>query len=200
MSLTATDSGTDFKSVDPGTYPARCYRLVDLGHQAGSYMNIPNVKHQILIGFELPSELIEEGEYSGKPYPMAKFFTLSLHEKANLRKTLESWRNKSFTEDELKGFDLRKILGAPAMITVIKNDKGKTVISSITSVVKGMTVPKAINPIFDYDIEKDGFGEKFDSLTDGIKKIIMNSEEYTHKEGVPTEQYTDAQEDSGIPF
>jgi hypothetical protein len=50
-------------------------------------------------------------------------FTLSLHEKASLRKILQSWRGKAFTPEELKKFDVTTILGKPCLITVTHEPK-----------------------------------------------------------------------------
>ena len=36
-------------------------------------------------------------------------YTLSLGERSNLRKMLESWRSRAFTPEELQGFDLEKV-------------------------------------------------------------------------------------------
>ena len=40
--------------------------------------------------------------------------TPSLHEKANLRKTLKQWRGKDLTSEELRGFDTESMVGVPA--------------------------------------------------------------------------------------
>jgi len=37
---------------------------------------------------------------------------------------LENWRNKPFTEEELRGFDLKKLLGVSAKVKVVLNEKG----------------------------------------------------------------------------
>lgn len=62
---------------------------------------------------------------NGKPIEIAKKYTMSLHEKSNLRKDLESWRGKKFTEQEIMGFDLEQLLGANCQLQVthdIKDD------------------------------------------------------------------------------
>ena len=54
----------------------------------------------------------------GRPFAVSKTYTASLFEAAALRKDLESWRGKSFTEEELGGFDISKLLGCTARIEV----------------------------------------------------------------------------------
>src|SRR4030067_196104 len=181
MSLKVQEGG-EFKSVDAGTYPARCIKLIDLGTQHGEYLGIAQVQKQVLLSFELPTELIESGEWAGSPYSISKFYTASLGEKATLRHDLEAWRGRPFTEEELKGFDLKNVVGKPCMISVIKTDTGKSKINSVMAVMKGMTVPDAINTFVYFDIDEWDNGI-FIGLTDGIKKIIMQSDEASDRQG-----------------
>src|SRR3990167_3685661 len=60
-------------------------------------------QHQVVLAFEV-AETADEGPFAGNRMTISKFYTLSLSEKANLRKDLEGWRGKSFTESELEGF------------------------------------------------------------------------------------------------
>ena len=202
MSLKVQEGG-DFKGVDAGTYPARCIKVIDLGTQHGDYLGLPNIRKQVLITFELPTEIMEIGEWAGSPYSLAKFYTASLGDKATLRRDLEAWRGRPFTEEELKGFDLKNVLGKPCMISVIKTEAGKSKINSVMAVMKGMTVPDVFNPLVYFDIDEWDSGI-FAGLSDGIKKIIMESDEGKErhnnmaKETTPTE---DTQgDDQDIPF
>ena len=122
MSLTVKETGEGFKQVAPGTYPARCIKVIDLGTQHGEYQGKPTTKQQIMVTWELPTELIEEGDFAGQPYAVSKFYTASLGEKANLRKDLEAWRGRAFTETELAGFDVKAILGKSCMVTIIPSE------------------------------------------------------------------------------
>lgn len=48
-------------------------------------------------------------------------YTLSLHEKSKLRPMLEAWRGRKFTNEELEGFDLERLLGANCQVQVCHN-------------------------------------------------------------------------------
>jgi hypothetical protein len=64
---------------------------------------------------------------NGRPLEISKKYTMSLHEKSNLRKDLESWRGKKLTEKEVEGFDLEQLIGANCQVQVvheIKDDGG----------------------------------------------------------------------------
>lgn len=64
---------------------------------------------------------LEDADENGTPYEVAKAMTASLHEKANLRKILESWRGRQFTPQELKGFDLDTVIGASCQLQLLHN-------------------------------------------------------------------------------
>jgi hypothetical protein len=85
----------------------------------------------------------------GRPFMLSKSYTLSLHEKASLRKDLESWRGKAFTEAELTGFDLEKLITVNCLLNVAaykkKNGSEGRKIASISPMMKGMNPIIPIN-------------------------------------------------------
>lgn len=85
---------------------------------------------------------IAEDMPDGKPFMIKKDYRASLHEKAALRKDLTAWRGRSFTFDELVGFDLENVIGAACMLNIVEktSQKGKKFsnISSIMPLPKGM--------------------------------------------------------------
>jgi hypothetical protein len=170
--------GGDFKHAPTGNHVARCFRLIDLGTQHGEYQGQPTVRNQVLVTWELCSELMDDG----KPFTISQFYTNSLNEKATMRKHLESWRGRQFTDEECKGFDLEKILGLPCMLTVIANEKGKSVVSAIGGMPKGITAPPPVNAMSVFWIESWN-QEAFDALPKGIKEIIQKSDEYKARSG-----------------
>ena len=74
-------------------------------------------------------------------------YTLSLHENAALRRDLQSWRGRAFTETELAGFDLKTVLGVPCMITLVHSPDGKYAnIQAVAGLPKGMEAPPQVLP------------------------------------------------------
>ena len=61
---------------------------------------------------------VEEVRADNKPHQASKRYTLSLHEKAALRKDLESWRGRPFTAQELEGFDVEQVIGIAAILSM----------------------------------------------------------------------------------
>lgn len=202
MKWTDTGGG-DFEQPPVGAHVARCVKIIDIGTQRGEYQGKATIRRQCIIGWELPNELMTEGDYAGKPFTVSRFYTCSLGEKANLRKDLENWRGKAFTEEELNGFDSKNILGKPCMLSLTANDKGKTRITGVMALPRGTQVPEQINATVFFSMEPGEFDKTvFDSLSDGYKKLIMVSPEYqeTLKPGEQKKLGAFDDMESDIPF
>jgi len=197
MPLTASAPEGNFVKAPKGVHAAICYSLIDLGTQTGEYEGQYYERHQVFISFELE----ETHEFDGvmKPIAISEFYTLSLHEKAKLREMLEGWRSKSFTSDELKGFDLKNILGKPCLINIIhKNDKAK--IAAVMPADQRAKNLKRYNDLQYYSIEEEM--EIPSNVPDGIKKIIYKSKEFNPDDYVDMRQDEPPfhGDDEDIPF
>jgi hypothetical protein len=169
------------KTYDPcpeGTHIARCYGCISLGTQ-----HSPNFADafKLMLLFELPHERIQLEEGKDMPMTISKGYTLSLGKKANLRKHLDAWRGKAFNEEELKGWEVSKVVGAPCQITVVHGVNGKgnryAKIESITGLAKGMTCPPQEHSSMKYEIEQ-GKDNAFSVLPEWIQKKIESCEEW----------------------
>ena len=84
----------------------------------------------------------EKDEETGDDLYISKMYTASLHEKANLRKDLASWRGRDFTDKERKAFDLEALIGVNCQLSVahkVSETNGKTYanVVSIVPAAKG---------------------------------------------------------------
>lgn len=171
--------GAEFEQAPVGSHVARCVRMIDIGTQKGEYQGNVNFKRQVILGWELPTELMTSGELSGKPFTVSKFYTASLSEKATLRKDLANWRGRDFTEQELLGFDSKNILNKGCMLSVTTNDNRKSRVSGVMALPKGITLPERINDILYFSLEPGEYDpEVFESLSEGYKKMIRLSPEW----------------------
>lgn len=149
MPIIAKDTTSEFPKLplpEAGTVQAVCCAVWDLGLQKTSFNGKEKVQHKIIIAWEIEQKIdAPDSEYHGKPYMLNKKYTLSLGEKANLRKDLESWRGVKFSDAEItNGFDVEKLYGINCLIGVThepdKNDPAKVYarVTSILPPVKGM--------------------------------------------------------------
>jgi len=167
------DTGTAFESVAAGTHVARCIGLTGIGTHERDWQGTKRLSSEIMITWELPFELMSDG----RPYTISAFYTRSLADKANLRHALKNWRGRDFTADELKAFELRNVLDKGCQVVAAENDKGKVRVTSVAGLPKGLELPDRVNDLKYFDPE-EWDQEAYDSLSDGIKKIINESFEY----------------------
>ena len=140
--------------VAPGTYFAVCVYSIDLGEQAGKDRNGQTYySNKVRLGFELVGETVE---IDGKTEPriLGRTFPVSRAKNSGLRKFVESWRGKVFSDDEFGDFDTNNLVGVPAQIGVILNDTGEYAnINTVMQLPKGFAAPKATAPLIRYDME-----------------------------------------------
>lgn len=186
MGFVAKDSGGGaFKLAPAGTHLARCYRMIDLGTQEVVFNNETKYQHKIQLSWELHGE-DEDGNPlkmdDGAPMSVSKRYTLSLHSKAGLRRDLESWRGKPFTETEAQGFDVTVLLDKWCMLSLIHNavgDKTYANIASISAVPNAMrkSLPNGLNDLERFDID-DPDMKLFATFHEKLRETIENAPEW----------------------
>lgn len=203
-----TGGGGDFTPVPEGTHFAVCDMVVDLGKQRTTYMGDTTIKHQVYVRWQIPAERIEwtdsENVRHEGPMVIGKVYTASLGEKANLRKDLQAWRGKAFTEDELKKFELSAVIGAPATISVTHKPKESGgVYSNVTSIgglPKGMPRPELEGDALVYGDDEQGTYDRLPKwLREKVDARIRDLEPEPHDERNPP-AYADADLDDDVPF
>jgi hypothetical protein len=127
MPLVVKESDSKFEPAPPGLHRAVCCDIVDLGlvdTQFGS-------KHKIRVVWQTQSK-----NKQGERYQVRQDYTASLAEGANLRRDLQSWRGKPFTPEELKAFDVEKLIGVNCQLSLTHetSKKGRT-FARVTAVV-----------------------------------------------------------------
>ena len=184
IDIVVKDNGNSVTPLEAGSYRAICYGIVVTGTTINPAFGHPSTK--IIFLWELPDERISiDGE--DKPRAISETYTLSLNEKSNLRKMLATWRGRDFNADELKGFSLKNILGAPCLIgtTIIQNKQGRDFakVTSVARIPKGMEVPRETeNPLVMFDITNDQCPlTAMSTLPEWIQKRIMESDEYKER-------------------
>jgi len=143
--IASAGSGTTFVPAPQGVHRAVCVDVVDMGLLEVTWNNQKKQQHKIRVVWQ-----IDEAMDDGKPFIVQKRYTLSLHEKAQLRKDLESWRGKAFSDDEQKGFDVERLVGVSCMLNVMHVSRDGKTYANVTAVMplhKGMS---KLEPSADY--------------------------------------------------
>lgn len=184
--------------------------MIDLGtqHTSGQYGD--KFQHKLRIGWELFGE-DDQGnpltiDVDGKDMPMtiSKSYTVSLHEKAGLRKDLAAWRGRDFTDDEAKGFDVAKLLGAYCMVNVTTTEaNGKTYsnVAGLTPLPGALknAKPEGVHDLVMFDLDKPDLSV-FDKFHEKLQEAIKRSPEWAQKYGGGFTQPADETTDDAIPF
>ena len=181
MAIIAKEPEGNFEQIETGTYQAVCAEVIDLGmrEQKSFSESDPStvLKHKITIVWEL-----NEQKSDGKKFVFSKEYSLTLHEKATLRKDLDAWRGIAFTAEQLQGFDVENVIGANCMITISAYDR-----KGIGDGRKITAVSKTMKGLAKIELSTDYLRPKF------INDIINGTSDAPH----PAEQYVD---ESGLPF
>lgn len=164
-----------FELVPEGTYVARCIKLIDLGTQKVEWQGQSKEQMKVYVCWELLDDSVKMED--GRPFATSRTYTASLNEKAALRRDLEAWRGKRFSDEELKGFELRNILGTYCMVQIVHTEKDGNTYANVNAIMSTREKPKAVNPevVFDLSSYDD---EVFGSLPDWMKEKIALSPEY----------------------
>jgi hypothetical protein len=171
-----------------GVYDAICVNVIDLGVHTKTFKNDMSDHHLVYIGFELP-ELAYEYEGTKKQKLIGREYKLSLDNRANLRKHLESWRSRPFTNEELEGFDLKNLLGVHAQVNIIhKTSKAGNQYELLESIIKHKGEKfKNVTPLTFYSITEHKT-EIPETIPRFLNSKIKESKTYQHIENLMAEE------------
>lgn len=163
--------------VEPGVYMAICIGCVDLGEQYNE--TFKNHSNKCLYIFELIGETIEvDGEM--KPRQLSKEFAISSSSKSNLRKFIESWNGKSYTDDDFMEMDLFDQIGKSCQLNVVLNDtKEYANIDNLMPLPRGVPAFTTETAPVRWDMSAWD-DEVFKTLPEWIQDKIKKSTEYAN--------------------
>lgn len=185
--IVATAKATsNIPPIEAGTYAARCYSMVHIGTVDDEYKGKKIKVNRVRLTWELPTELHVFDEDKGEqPRVISKEYTLSLSEKANLRKDLEAWRGKQFTQEELDGFDITAVVGAPCQVSVVNKvskSSGNTYaqVTGVSKTMKGLKVADQVNDsvVFAYVESDEELLSLFNELPEFVQDQIVGADEW----------------------
>jgi hypothetical protein len=170
--------------VEPGVYMAVCVGVIDLGEQYSEMFK--NYSNKCMIVWELPGETIEiDGEQ--KPRQLSREFTFASSSKSNLRKFIESWNGKSYSDEEFMEIDLFDQIGKACQLNVVLNSTGEYAnVDNIMPIPRGFSAPTTDTPPVKWDINHWN-DEVFATIPEWIQEKIKKSTEYQKEHAPETE-------------
>jgi len=184
MGIIAKSSGENFENelLPAGSHIAVCYGMIDMGTQETTFNGEKKQKRQVRIVWEL-SELkkVFDESKGEEPFSAGKTFTLSMSDKASLRKFIEGWRGKGYTKEEAEAVDITVLLGVPCMLNIVNgtNQEGKEYASIASAAMMHKSIPKPQQHNPSYFFSLDEFDQaKYDSLHKWLQEKIALSPEY----------------------
>lgn len=197
MSFMPPNNDVKFSPPPAGTFIATCFKIIDIGTQNVEYQGEIKRQRKVRITWELPEELMTEGEYAGQPWSITKEYTLSSHEKGKLRPMLEAWRGKKFTDDEIARFNLKDLLGKSCTLTIGHKTSKKTgrdyaEVLTVAGLRKGeKNVPLVNEPVLIW-LDPALFDEEaFNKQSEFIRAKIITSPEYRKLGLAPATEHHD---------
>jgi hypothetical protein len=169
-----SENGRDFAPAPAGVHQAVCVDVVDLGILDVTWQGVTKKQHKVNVAWQ-----IAEDRDDGKPFLVFKRYTLSLHEKAGLRKDLEAWLGRKFGRDDEMGFDVESMVGRNCLLNITHNEVGEKVYANVVSI---MPLAKGMPTMSPRD-----YVRKIDRTIDDVP---------THREAQPPIDITD----DDIPF
>jgi hypothetical protein len=145
----------EFEQPPTGSSQGVLAFISDIGLQESSFEGNESINHQAIFTFELA-----EQDSKGNSFTISIFYNLLLGKKAKLRKDLESWHGRVFTEEDLEKLDLESLIGKNALLNIGLSGTGKAKIVGISPTIKGMAdvkvsiteLPKGLKKLVDEKI------------------------------------------------
>ena len=178
MSMIARNSGgVEIPKLEGGVYTAVSSAMIDIGLQTNEKFD--KTQRKFMMVWTILNEQIEiNGEMQDRV--ISKEYTFSLHEKSTLKKDLQAWRGKAFTDEELNGFDLLNVLNKACQLQIIqeeRNGKSYNNIAGIMSLPKGTEI-KGVENAYYFDIETESTWIHYKNIPNWIREKIKKANNY----------------------
>jgi hypothetical protein len=197
--INARGSDSKFLPHPEGQFVAVCQDTIDLGDNVETFAGKPSkLAHKCALVFRTG----ERNEQTGEYIDIGREFTVSMGEKANLRKFLEQWRGKPYNAAQIEeGVPLHKLTGQPGLLTVAHKTSGQgRTYANITACVG---IPKQMrDSVKEYDDYKraEYWEEKKKGYADAARKFKAEQAPTTSDEFEDFPNALGDDDDDFLPF
>lgn len=175
-----------------GLYQAVCVDVWDIWTEKSQFRE-GELQDKTRLVFEI-NKTCKEEPLVGKPYQVSMIYTASMHKKSNLRRDIESWRGKAFTDEEAMEFDLEVLLEKNCQLQVIHHisSNGNTYanIKAIVPLAKGMV---KMRPSPEFVRKKDRDKQARQAQQQARQTAPASDEDYDRQQGFQGD-------DDDVPF
>jgi hypothetical protein len=136
--------GSSIPPLEAGVYHGVLVGIYDIGTQTSTYLGQESQKRKGVVVWELVGQRIsgtdpQSGEAYDRPRTLSSRYTLSMGDKAKLRRDVEAVQGKRMSREEAAKFDLSSLLGMNAQLQItLREVDGKTYtdIQSVMALMK----------------------------------------------------------------
>lgn len=195
--ITARGSESKFKAHPEGQFVGQCVDTIDLGEKVQDF---PGTTPYLAATCALVFRTGEKNEDTGDYIDIAREFTVSMGEKANLRKFLEQWRGKPYTKEQIEaGVPLDKLTGNHGLLTVALRTSGKG--RQYANITACVGIPKQMAAT----VTKYDDYERAEYWQTRKQEYATAAAAFRAKSAAPSQDFNDfpaalADEDDGLPF
>ena len=192
--ITIRDDSKPYTPCPEGQHLAVCADVILLGDKVESYPgNPPKVVKKLALVYQVD----EINPDTGKRFEISTEKTVSMNEKAGLRKWLEAWRGKAYSDQEAKekGVQPHKMVGVNALLAVAHKTSGKGKLYA--NAMNIAPIHKSMTPIAVEGYER---GEFWTKRKEEYAKQVADFLRAAGQDGPPPSDYHPEDEDDDLPF
>lgn len=135
--LIATNEGESKIPPHPeGQFEARCIDIIDRGIVKTVYAGVEKARHKVTFRFYCGETFRDEETGEERPLWVDHWVTLSMHEKAAMRKFIGDWRGKPVSDAEASKYNIMQHLTQPALIQVVHREGNARTYANLSSIMK----------------------------------------------------------------
>lgn len=199
MAITAKSTGEPRELAPAGNYFGVCVGVYDIGTQPGGKFG---PKHKVILQFELHKKKGPVRDSKNNPFRISKFYTLSLSDKADLRKDVEKVLGRKFSEEEARdGYDITELIDRACRLSIAHEDgeDGRTY-DNIAAFMPCDEDDPEFRPESDGVVyELDPSAPIPDEVPEWVKKKAMQSQEWEKAHGKAPQNGTGKGKDAPRP-
>lgn len=194
--ITAKGSDTKFKPHTNGQFVGQCVDTIDLGDSVEQYQDQPKkLAHKCALVFRTG----ERNEQTGDFIDIAREFTVSMGDKAALRKFLEQWRGKPYTSEQVEaGVPLHKLTGQHGLLSIAHKVSGKGNLYATIAACVGIPKQMASSvEVYDGYLRADFWEQKKKDYAEAARLFRAEQSSPDDADWSPGQQ---SPEDDDLPF